>query len=84
MNLDDVGGLPTVLTTKATAGIYGVSVDTLWKLAREGKAPVEPIRLGRKLVWPTALVLRSLGLDPERAGAAPDADVLRLRDGRTR
>jgi hypothetical protein len=58
--------LPAALTTEQTAGLYGISTDLLWKLAREGRAPVAPLRLGRALRWPRNLVLESLGI------AAPD------------
>jgi predicted DNA-binding transcriptional regulator AlpA len=67
MRIDD--DLPPTLATGETAELYGVSRDHLWALAREGRAPVEPLRLGRTLRWPTALVLESLGLGPpERDG----------------
>jgi predicted DNA-binding transcriptional regulator AlpA len=61
----EVEQLPVSLDTEQAAALYGVSRDHLWKLAREGRAPVEPLRLGRALRWPRALVLASLGLDGE-------------------
>ncbi len=69
MQLGDLGGLPAVLTTEQAAEVYGCSVDHLWQLARERRAPVEPLRLGRALRWPTTLVLRSIGVE------AADADA---------
>jgi predicted DNA-binding transcriptional regulator AlpA len=63
----DLEGLPAALDTETTAALYGVSSDHLWKLAREDRAPVRPLRLGRALRWPKALVLESLGLDGEES-----------------
>lgn len=50
--LPDPNVKPT-LTTAEAAELLGVSADLLWKLARNGGAPVEPLRLGRALRWPT-------------------------------
>jgi predicted DNA-binding transcriptional regulator AlpA len=61
----EVGTLPVVLTSEETAELLGVSVDHLWALAREGTAPVEPLRLGRSYRWPTARLLALLGLGPD-------------------
>lgn len=63
MQLADVAGLPPTLTTEQAAEMLGVSKDHLWKLAREGTAPVEPLRLGASLRWPTARLADLLGLD---------------------
>jgi predicted DNA-binding transcriptional regulator AlpA len=61
--------LPPALDTATTAELYGISADHLWRLAREGRAPVEPLRLGRALRWPRDAVLRTLAI--ERDDAAP-------------
>ncbi len=66
MNIGDLADLPPTLSTEQAAEVYGCSVDHLWALVRSGDAPVIPLHLGRKLVWPTALVLRSIGLRTER------------------
>ncbi len=58
----DVGGLPTALSTAEAAQLLGVPVAHLWKLAREGTAPVPVMRLGRTLRWPTRPILEALGL----------------------
>ena len=82
MRLADLPDLPPTLSTEETADLYGCGVDHLWKLAREGRAPVEPLHLGSRLRWPTALVLRSLGLEPEEASGDPTgAPVVPIRDG---
>lgn len=73
MNLADVANLPTVLDGHAAADAFGVSYWHLLELVKKGEAPVEPLRLGRRLVWPTARVLDALGI-----GAAPIDDE---RDG---
>lgn len=70
MRLGDVAGLPPTLNTDEAAQLLGVSRDTLWRLAREGTAPVEPLRLGSALRWPTARLADLLGIPT--APAAPD------------
>jgi len=79
MNLSDVGSLPPTLSTRQAAEVLGVSVDHLYDVRRESPAdlPVQPIELGRALRWPTAPLLRALGVEPPRveapavAGASP-------------
>jgi predicted DNA-binding transcriptional regulator AlpA len=82
MQLSDLGGLPPTLNTEQAADLFGVGVDHLWKLAREGRAPVEPLRLGRALRWSTAACLRSVGIEFERDDAEPatgSASITTLR-----
>ena len=66
MQLRDLDDLPPTLDTPRAAELLGVSIDHLWKMGREGTAPVVPLRLGRAYRWPTAPLLRAIGLDPER------------------
>lgn len=56
--------LPAALPAHDAAAFLGVSRDHLWSLVREDALPagVEVIHLGRKVVFPTLPVLRSLGL----------------------
>jgi hypothetical protein len=62
MKLSDLPSLPTTLDAGQTADIYGVSKWQLYELVKAGSCPVAPIRLGRRMVWPTAAVLRSIGV----------------------
>lgn len=55
-----VDELPPTLTARQAAAAYGCSLDHLWALVREGNAPVAPLRLGRRIVFASAAVLRSL------------------------
>jgi predicted DNA-binding transcriptional regulator AlpA len=71
-----LGDLPATLSTEEAAGLFGCTVHTLWKLARAGTAPVEPLRLGRAVRWPTLAVLHSLGIDPEAGPAPASAEVV--------
>lgn len=70
MRAGDVRDLPTTTTLRAeqVAELLGCSTWSLYEQVKAGTCPVEPIRLGRRLVWPTAKVLALLGLDR----AAPD------------
>lgn len=52
-------------TAAEVAKLYGCSEWQVYKLARENACPVPPIRLGRKLVWPKAVVDAQLGLTVE-------------------
>ncbi|MGI8631610.1 MAG: helix-turn-helix domain-containing protein [Solirubrobacterales bacterium] len=63
MRLDELSGLAPTLSTAEAAEILGVGVDCLWALARSGTAPVAPLRLGRRLRWPTAAVLSAVGIE---------------------
>jgi hypothetical protein len=58
-----VADLPVMLTTKEAAQLLGIGQDHLWALAREGTAPVQPLKLGRIYRWPTGPLLALAGLD---------------------
>jgi hypothetical protein len=73
MRLDELGALPPTLDTPQAAELLGCGPDHLWALAREGSAPVEPLRLGRKLRWPTAQLLELLGLGDHLADTLCDS-----------
>lgn len=61
MNLDDISSLPPTLTTPQAAELLGVHAELLYRVVREGEPfPVEPLRLGRKILWPTAKVVAML------------------------
>jgi excisionase family DNA binding protein len=84
MRLSDVGSLPPTLSTEQAAELLGVGVDHLWRLARDGEAPVTPLRLGHRLRWPTSSLLRLLGMDgPPEPGdpmAVPPRDDAEASD----
>lgn len=76
MELRDLGSLPPTLAAGEAAELLGVGIDHLYALERAGESPVPALRLGRKLRWPTAPLLRAIGFDPEREttpGATPEA-----------
>lgn len=62
MRLSEIHDLPATLDTAQAADLLGCSRDHLWKLAREGTAPIEPLRLGSSLRWPTARLAAVLGI----------------------
>lgn len=55
--------LAPTLSTDEAASLLGCSVDVLYDGARSGTAPVEPLRLGTRLRWPTARLLAVLGIE---------------------
>ena len=48
---------------KELAERLGVSEWAIYESVRNGTCPFEPIRVGRRLVWPKAVVDRALGLE---------------------
>lgn len=75
MNLADLAGLPPTLSTREAAEVLGVGVDHLWSLARSGESPVAPLRLGKRLRWPTVAVLRAVGVEVSVTDAAAVREV---------
>jgi predicted DNA-binding transcriptional regulator AlpA len=53
---------PTI-TVEVIAPAFHLSTDGVYDLVRSGRFPIEPKRLGRKMVWVTAEVRSFLGLD---------------------
>lgn len=53
------------LTADEFAELLGVSRDSIYDACRRGDCPVEPIRVGRRLVWPRARVEELLGTAPK-------------------
>lgn len=52
------------LTSAEVADLLGEPVSSVWRMARTGSAPVEPLRIGgRAIRWPTAPLLRALGIE---------------------
>lgn len=62
VEIPDATRKPT-MTTAEVAPLFAVCEETLLRLARKGEAPIEPLRLGRAIRWPTARVLEALGLE---------------------
>ncbi len=60
MKLSDLHDLPPVLRAEAVAELLDVSVWSLRESVKAGTAPVMPLRIGRRQVWPTAGILRVL------------------------
>jgi len=60
-----LGKLPPTLGAREVAELWGVARWAVYEHATDGQLPVPPIRVGRALRWPTALVLASVGLDAE-------------------
>lgn len=60
---------PATYTADEVADLLGVSTWSLYESVRRGDPPFPPIRVGRRLVWPRALVDRALGLADDRESA---------------
>jgi len=48
--------VPVVLTVEQFAHAFSVSAATVRRLHAKGRLPVQPLRLGRRLLFPTAAV----------------------------
>jgi predicted DNA-binding transcriptional regulator AlpA len=53
--------MPATLSAEEFADALGVSTWALYESVKRGDCPVEPIRVGRRLVWSRARVLELLG-----------------------
>lgn len=51
-----------VVPTCTAAHHFCLSPRTLRKMADESRAPVQPVRVGKKLLWPTAAIRTALGV----------------------
>lgn len=76
LTIGDLDRLPPTINVQQTAGIWGCSTWALYEQAKAGTCPVAPLRLGRCLRWPTALVLRSIGIEPVTSEPKSDPAVL--------
>ena len=63
LTLAELRDLPPTLSTEEAAPFWRVSPWSLYERVKRGDAPVEPLHIGRTLRWPTASVLRSVGID---------------------
>lgn len=50
-------------TAEEVASLLGVSTWAIYQAAKTGELAVVPLRVGRRLVWPRALIDQSLGLN---------------------
>jgi len=81
MILQDVAQLPPTMTVDQVAELWGCSTWAVYAMERHGKTPVRALRLGRKMRWPTLLVLRSIGIEHLPDGAADQRDEAPLTGG---
>lgn len=62
-----------VKTDVGTAGsILGLSRTQSYQAIKDGRFPVEVVRVGRRMIVPTAPIRRLLGIDPE--ASAPETE----------
>jgi len=51
------------ITAEELARLLGVALWTLYQSVSEGTCPIEPLRVGRRMVWPSAPVAALLGVE---------------------
>ena len=54
-------GIPDTYKATELAAKLGISLDTLYESVRTRECPVQPIRVGRRMVWAKARVDELLG-----------------------
>jgi hypothetical protein len=64
--------LPGVFTASEVALLSRTSVEHWWALVRENRCPIEALRLGRSVRFPTRRVLELLDLTPDEAARILD------------
>lgn len=65
-----------VRTDVPTAGeIIGFCPDSAYRAVKRGTFPVPVIKVGHRLVVPTAPILELLGISPDMSVAAPSTDA---------
>ncbi|MGH8887336.1 MAG: helix-turn-helix domain-containing protein [Egibacteraceae bacterium] len=68
MSLSSLRNLPPTITVPQAGRICGIGRNAAYEAARTGQLPV--IRIGRRLLVPTARLLRLLGLDEDEVASA--------------
>lgn len=63
---------PPTVATDVVAGWWSCSPELLQRQAAAGELPVTPLRLGRRLRWPTAAVAGAAGLPVEVVQSIPE------------
>lgn len=63
--LADLDRLPPVLTTAELAQLLGVHPESIYDAARQGTFDLQPIRVGRRILWASAAVRRLLQVDED-------------------
>ena len=58
---------PATYRASELAQLLGVSEWAIYQSVRNGDCAFQPIRVGRRLVWPRAVVDRALGLAADPA-----------------
>ena len=67
MNLDELRALPAILDVPTAGKILGLGVSASYGASRRGEIPT--LRIGKKLIVPTAKLLVLLGVgSPDNAG----------------
>ena len=72
MNLDELRALPAILDVPTAGKILGLGVSASYGASRRGEIPT--LRLGRKLIVPTAKLLALLGVPASLVGGDPVGD----------
>ena len=54
-------------TAQELAQLLGVSEWSVYEAVRSGTIPFQPIRIGRRIIWPRAAIDKALGLSGDAA-----------------
>jgi predicted DNA-binding transcriptional regulator AlpA len=65
--IDDLAAQDALtVDTETAARLFGIPTAKLWSLARQGKAPVRVLRMGRLYRWPLADIRAAVGMDGDQ------------------
>ena len=74
-------GNSTTVSTRMAALVLGVSERTLRTLLAEGEPPIEPLRYGKRLRWPSVPLAAHVGISANVLSAARHEDSASGRSG---
>ena len=72
MTLDELRALPAILDVPTAGKILGLGVSASYGASRRGEIPT--LRIGKKLIVPTAKLLALLGVPASPVGGDPVGD----------
>ncbi|GAA1575774.1 hypothetical protein GCM10009827_117080 [Dactylosporangium maewongense] len=67
--IDAVRKLPATVDIETAGAVLGIGRSKSYELAKAGQFPVRVLRIGRRYLVPTNLLLKLLGVDDDATGS---------------
>jgi hypothetical protein len=71
--IDAVRALPATVDIETAGAVLGIGRSKSYELARAGEFPVRVLRIGRRYLVPTNLILKLIGVDNDAVDARSQA-----------